>query len=132
MAHLHTIREAQDIAVRRLANEIGTQAQPIAPLTGFDSMRAVRWDAPEPIRNSRRDECAKNGARVTRTGGFCLPYGSKARNVSIGGNALYDKRMAHYLAQHIFENATVVDLGAGLGHYGKIFQEIARSSLGGI
>jgi len=123
VAHLHTIREAQDIAVRRLANEIGTQAQPIAPLTGFDSMHAVRWDAPEPIRNSRRDECAKNGARVTRTGGFCLPYGSKARNVSIGGNALYDKRMAHYLAQHIFENATVVDLGAGLGHYGKIFQE---------
>ena len=85
-------------------------------------MHAVLWDAPKPIRKSRRHECA-NGTRVSRTGGFCLPHGSKARDVAIGGNELYDTRMAHYLGHHIFKDATVVDLGAGLGHYGRIFQE---------
>jgi len=35
---------------------------------------------------------------------------------------MYDQPLAEYFANHIFAGRTVVDLGAGLGHYGKIFQ----------
>lgn len=34
---------------------------------------------------------------------------------------MYDKWLAKYFVNNFFAGHTVVDLGAGLGHYGKIF-----------
>lgn len=75
-----------------------------------------RWDLPKDILERRYKEC--DGKTVTKTGGFCLT----ATDV-LGGNNIVDRRLADYLAENVFAGKTVIDLGAGLGHYGKIFQE---------
>jgi len=76
-----------------------------------------KWNLPKEIIEQRFKECDAN-TRVSKTGGYCLP-----KDGVIGGNHIYDRRMAEYLANNIFAGKTVVDLGAGLGHYGRIFNE---------
>lgn len=49
-------------------------------------------------------------------GGFCL----KKEAADVGGNSIIDINVAQILAE-TFGNATVLDLGCGLGQYGKWF-----------
>jgi hypothetical protein len=81
---------------------------------GLANLHRMTWSVPEDIRTARHKEC--EGRKISSTGGFCLTKGK-----NIGGNQMYDKPLAEYFANHIFSGQTVVDLGAGLGHYGKIF-----------
>ena len=74
-----------------------------------------RWVLPKELVEKRYDEC--KDTTVTRTGGFCLTK----RDV-VGGNSNVDIRLANYLEREVFAGKTVVDLGAGLGHYGKIYR----------
>jgi len=62
-------------------------------------------------------EC-EGGKQISSTGGFCL-----TKKPTIGGNQIYDRSLALHLANNVFHGQSVVDLGAGLGHYGKIFRE---------
>lgn len=87
------------------------------PTDSFQQRHAMRWKIPEHIAHQRDEEC-KSG-KISKTGGFCL---TKGRNV--GGNQMFDVPMATFLAQTIFNGKSVVDLGAGLGHYGTIFHEV--------
>jgi hypothetical protein len=83
--------------------------------TTIDAMQAMDWTIPADILKQRHNECSNN-KKTSTTGGFCL-----TRTSRIGGNWMVDTSLAEYLRDHLFANATVVDLGAGLGHYGKIF-----------
>jgi hypothetical protein len=81
------------------------------------------WKSPDHIANEREEECNKEGKfskkTHSKTGGFCLDKDDP----HVGGNQLYDKPMADFLGSNVFNGKKVVDLGAGLGHYGKIFKE---------
>ena len=60
--------------------------------------------------------CQANG--VGPTGGFCL---TKEEAV-VGGNGQWDSRITAEM-QILFQTKSVLDLGCGLGHYGKAFDE---------
>lgn len=75
------------------------------------------WSLPSRIVEERNKECEVG--RTSKTGGFCIS--EKRRN--IGGNEIVDMSLADYLENNVFAGKTVVDLGAGLGHYGKFFKE---------
>jgi hypothetical protein len=94
-----------------------TQLQPLAVTnhSDDDDPHLMHWIIPQDIAIARRSEC--NNATVSLTGGFCLTHGKH-----LGGNEYFDAPMAQFLAEKIFNGATVVDLGAGLGHYGRLFQ----------
>jgi hypothetical protein len=87
------------------------------PTDLFQERHAMQWKIPEHIVHQRDEECIS--AKVSKTGGFCLTKGRYA-----GGNNMHDVPMATFLAQNIFNGKSVVDLGAGLGHYGTIFQKV--------
>lgn len=57
--------------------------------------------------------------KVGSTGGFCLTE----ENIFAGGNHVWDVKLCRDL-ETLFGNSSVVDLGAGLGHYGKCFLRI--------
>ena len=82
----------------------------------FKESTSMDWTVPEDIRQERHKEC--EGKKTSSTGGFCL-----TKQTVIGGNNWVDKPLAEYLRDHVFKDKTVIDLGAGLGHYGKIFME---------
>ena len=75
-----------------------------------------RQEIPKEIVEARYSEC--DGTAVTKTGGFCL-----TEEENVGGNQIVDQYLVRYLAENVFAGKTVVDLGADLGHYGKIFRE---------
>jgi len=79
--------------------------------------QVMDWKIPADIQEERHKEC-EGGRKTSSTGGFCLTRGR-----IIGGNNIVDLALANYLRDNIFNGITVVDLGAGLGHYGKIFTE---------
>ncbi|CAL4093787.1 unnamed protein product, partial [Meganyctiphanes norvegica] len=54
--------------------------------------------------------------RIGSTGGFCLTED----NIFAGGNHAWDVEVCRDL-ENLFGNSSVVDMGAGLGHYGKCF-----------
>jgi hypothetical protein len=60
--------------------------------------------------------CQVNG--IGPTGGFCLSKDA----VHVGGNHQWDAPMCQKMAD-MFAGKTVLDLGAGLGHYGKCLGE---------
>jgi len=74
----------------------------------------IEWVLPPDLAGSRNDECA-GATKISKTGGFCL-----TKTKVTGGNNLYDEHMANFFAVSIFKGDSVVDLGAGLGHYGKM------------
>ena len=76
----------------------------------------MQWNIPEDIQQERFKEC--EGRKTASTGGFCL-----TKQTVIGGNNWVDKPLGNYLRDKLFKDSSVVDLGAGLGHYGKIFTE---------
>ena len=79
-------------------------------------MQAMDWEIPGDIKEERHKEC--DGRKTSSTGGFCL-----TKTTRIGGNWMVDTDLGNYLRDNLFRGANVVDLGAGLGHYGKIFIE---------
>mmetsp|Transcript_26548 Transcript_26548/g.41650 ORF Transcript_26548/g.41650 Transcript_26548/m.41650 type:complete len:347 (+) Transcript_26548:105-1145(+) len=79
-------------------------------------MQAMDWEIPIDIKEERHKEC--DGQKTSSTGGFCLTM-----NNHIGGNWLVDTALGNHLRDNVFNGMSVVDLGAGLGHYGKIFRE---------
>ena len=72
------------------------------------------WKVPNDIQQERHKEC--DGQKTSSTGGFCL-----TKTTNVGGNWMVDTSLAEYLRDNVFNGMNVVDLGAGLGHYGKIF-----------
>jgi len=76
-----------------------------------------KWSPPLRVVQMREKECEE--FRTSKTGGFCIS--EKRKN--IGGNEIVDESLAEYLAKNVFVDKTVVDLGAGLGHYGKYFRK---------
>jgi hypothetical protein len=54
---------------------------------------------------------------TTQTGAFCV----SPHQLHIGGNDVYCKPIAHYLATKVFAGFSVVDLGGGLGFYARAF-----------
>ena len=74
------------------------------------------WEIPSEIKEERHKEC--DGRKTSSTGGFCLTTTNR-----IGGNWMVDTALGNHLRDNIFNGMNVVDLGAGLGHYGKIFRE---------
>ncbi len=82
-----------------------------------NNMQAMDWKIPSDILHERYKEC-NNGQKTSSTGGFCLTKKSR-----IGGNWMVDKSLAAYLRDNVFKGMNVVDLGAGMAHYGKIFTE---------
>lgn len=60
--------------------------------------------------------CQVNG--IGPTGGFCLNKDA----IHVGGNHMWDAPMCQKMAD-MFAGKTVLDLGAGLGHYGKCLRE---------
>ena len=79
------------------------------------SLTAINWTIPPDIAAERRKEC-DGGRKTSSTGGFCL-----TRTKTIGGNHWVDTPLGEHLRDNLFRGADVIDLGAGLGHYGKIF-----------
>lgn len=79
----------------------------------YDDPHRMHWTIPEDIALSRKAEC--NNMTVSSTGGYCIYSRGKH-------TGLFDTSLAKFLAEKIFYRSTVVDLGAGLGHYGKLFQ----------
>ena len=75
---------------------------------------SMDWIIPEDILKERHNKC--EGKKISSTGGFCL-----TKQTVIGGNNWVDIPLGEYLRDNLFRDKTVVDLGAGLGHYGKIF-----------
>lgn len=94
-------------------NNIVTSSLEKSPVS-LQEHHVMTWTIPQSIQTERHKEC-EGGAKISSTGGFCLTdkkYGYT-----------YDTSLAHYLAQHVFADASVVDLGAGIGYYGKLLQE---------
>jgi len=89
-----------------------TQHQTVQP----DPPIEVTWEAPDDIKRLRSEDCT--GRKTAPNGGFCLTKGRY-----VGGNQRYDENLAHALASQVIKGGTVVDLGAGLGHYGKLLLE---------
>ncbi len=79
-------------------------------------MQAMDWEIPIDIKEERHKEC--DGRKTSTTGGFCLTVKNR-----IGGNWMVDTALGNHLRDNVFNGMSVVDLGAGLGHYGKIFRE---------
>ena len=82
----------------------------------FVVANSMDWNIPEDIREQRHKEC--DGRKTSSTGGFCL-----TKTTRIGGNWWVDTPLGEHLRDGLFRGMDVVDLGAGLGHYGKIFTE---------
>lgn len=82
----------------------------------LNNMQAMDWEIPAEIKEERHKEC--DGKKTSSTGGFCL-----TKKNHIGGNWMVDTDLGNHLRDHVFKGMHVVDLGAGLGHYGKIFRE---------
>ena len=80
-----------------------------------DDPHRMHWTVPQDVATERKAECET--ATVSLTGGYCL-----TRSKHVGSNHEFDASLAKFLAEKVFHGATVVDLGAGLGHYGKLFQ----------
>jgi len=76
-----------------------------------------KWSPPLRVVQMRDKECEEFG--TSKTGGFCISEEKK----NVGGNQIVDKYLAEYLANNVFAGKTVIDLGAGLGHYGKLFRQ---------
>lgn len=93
-----------------------TSTSTTSSTSDFVTRHAMPWKVPAHIATQRHDECLNS--KISKTGGFCLTKSKFA-----GGNQMFDRPLADFLAHHVFKDQTVVDLGAGLGHYGKIFQE---------
>jgi len=92
-----------------------TVVQNIKPMQAHEvTNNEIEWVLPLDLVGSRNDECAGKN-KISKTGGFCL-----TKKKIAGGNHMYDKPMANFFAISIFKGDSVVDLGAGLGHYGKI------------
>ncbi len=64
--------------------------------------------------------CEKHG--IGPTGGYCV----KRAEVAVGGNHKWDKPACSRMAE-IFAGSTVLDLGCGLGWYGKCLQEAGKN-----
>ncbi|KAK2714218.1 uncharacterized protein LOC136040163 [Artemia franciscana] len=62
------------------------------------------------------DEMSCKEKGIGKTGGFCLDED----NILVGGNKLWGPEFAKGM-ENIFKNSSVLDLGAGLGHYGRYF-----------
>jgi hypothetical protein len=74
-----------------------------------------------PASMQQYDACEVGGGdAVSSTGGFCV---SMAKTV--GGNELWCEFVAGKLAD-LFQGKTVVDMGAGLGHYTRYVREQKR------
>ena len=115
----HTLRLGDWLSYSSLrsSNESDSSASARArSASDFSANNAMSWKVPAHIAKQRYDECL--GREVSATGGFCL-----TNTTFTGGNEMYDRPMADFLAHSVFKDQTVVDLGAGLGHYGKIFRE---------
>lgn len=82
----------------------------------LNKMQVMDWEIPNEIKEERHKEC--DGRKTSSTGGFCLTTKNH-----IGGNWMVDTDLGNYLRDNLFNGMNVVDLGAGLGHYGKIFKE---------
>lgn len=82
----------------------------------FITLTKVDWQIPKEILTERHKEC--EGQKISSTGGFCL---TKRKN--IGGNQMFDTQLAQFLGNNVFSGHTVIDLGAGLGHYGNLFRQ---------
>jgi 2-polyprenyl-3-methyl-5-hydroxy-6-metoxy-1,4-benzoquinol methylase len=108
---LHTIASSNEL------QKTSTNSKDAKLTDSFQERHAMQWKIPEHIVHQRDEECSN--AKVSKTGGFCL---TKGRHV--GGNQMQDVPMATFLAQNIFNGKSVVDLGAGLGHYGTIMQKV--------
>ena len=77
----------------------------------------MHWDIPNDLQEARYKEC-EGGRKTSSTGGFCL-----TEKQQIGGYWMVDTALGEYLRDNLFRGMDVIDLGAGLGHYGKIFLE---------
>lgn len=64
--------------------------------------------------------CEKYG--IGPTGGFCLDTPS---GPVVGGNDIWDTELCEGLG-HLFSNQSVLDLGCGLGHYGRCLADMAE------
>lgn len=82
----------------------------------LNELQVMDWEIPSEIKEERHKEC--NGRKISSTGGFCL-----TKKSHIGGNWMVDTDLGNHLRDNLFNGMNVVDLGAGLGHYGKIFKE---------
>jgi len=102
----------QEVAVADKGNDA------ILLVTGemLTEMQAMDWEIPIDIKEERHKEC--DGQKTSLTGGFCLTVKNH-----IGGNWMVDTDLGNHLRDNLFNGMSVVDLGAGLGHYGKIFRE---------
>eukprot|EP00906_Rhabdomonas_costata_P031664 RCo044696 len=110
-------RESQ--VVREKA-DLGAPAAGLKPLwqelavckTHLDDFQAryAKWR-----KEAGRLSCAGKG--MGPTGGFCLTK----RRKHVGGNHLWGENFARFMAG-LMRNQTVLDLGCGLGHYGKFFR----------
>lgn len=78
---------------------------------------SMDWEIPSDLREARYKEC-EGGHKTSSTGGFCL-----TEKTEIGGNWMVDTALGEHLRDNLFRGMDVIDLGAGLGHYGKIFLE---------
>ncbi|CAL4114079.1 unnamed protein product, partial [Meganyctiphanes norvegica] len=88
------------------------------PLARTSSNINSEGDQPEAAHGSSQNEsCVDNKSMAT--GGFCL---SKHKLLS-GANWLWDSELCKRM-EFLFGNATVVDFGAGLGHYGRCLLRI--------
>mmetsp|Transcript_22688 Transcript_22688/g.34025 ORF Transcript_22688/g.34025 Transcript_22688/m.34025 type:complete len:341 (-) Transcript_22688:206-1228(-) len=83
----------------------------------MNSMQMMDWEIPTDVLYQRYEEC-KDDRKTAFTGGFCL-----IKRRLLGDNWMVDKSLAVYLRDNLFNGMSVVDLGAGLGNYGKIFNE---------
>mmetsp|Transcript_8306 Transcript_8306/g.14062 ORF Transcript_8306/g.14062 Transcript_8306/m.14062 type:complete len:333 (-) Transcript_8306:76-1074(-) len=82
----------------------------------LNNLQVMDWEIPSEIKEERHKEC--DGRKTSSTGGFCLTTKNH-----IGGNWMVDTDLGNHLRDILFKGMNVVDLGAGLGHYGKIFRE---------
>lgn len=92
------------------------QEDPPPTIDKNNKLLVMDWKIPDDVQKERHKEC--EGKKTSSTGGFCLTM----KNV-IGGNNLVDIPLAEHMRDVLFNGMDVVDLGAGLGHYGKVFTE---------
>jgi hypothetical protein len=63
--------------------------------------------------------------RTTLAGAFCI----SVQQPNIGGNNVFCKPIAQYLASKLFAGHSVVDLGGGLGFYARTFKQARKKGL---
>jgi len=117
--HPHPEKTAPSTTTTLSAAEQQQEQDVVGGVTLEDKMnelQAMDWEIPSDIKEERHKEC--DGKKTSSTGGFCLTKTNR-----VGGNWMVDTSLGKHLRDHLFNGMSVVDLGAGLGHYGKIFLE---------